>query len=64
MATQKFTDMRSVSFTKEQGEALDKQAQKEDRKAGNLIRRAVVEYLNNIGALSAKGDTDDTGDDE
>ena len=51
MPEQKFTDMRSVSFTQAQGAALDAQAAKEGRKAGNLIRMAVCEYLRNVGAL-------------
>ena len=34
----KFVDMRSVSFSQEQGAALDKQARIEERKVGNLIR--------------------------
>ena len=53
MSNQKFTDMRSVSFTETQGNALDNQAAKEGRKAGNLIRMAVCEYLRNVGALPA-----------
>ena len=53
MATKKFTDMRSVSFTEEQGKALDVQAKKEGRKAGNLIRFVVCNYLEEKKALSA-----------
>ena len=46
-----FVDMRSVSFSQEQGAALDKQARIEERKVGNLIRRAVCQYLVSVGAL-------------
>ena len=53
MATQKFTDMRSVSLTEVQGRALDQQAAMEGRKAGNLIRLALCEYLRKTGALPA-----------
>jgi len=59
---QKFTDMRSVSFTKEQGKALDAQAAAEGRKAGNLIRLATCKYLRDIGKLPPRdggGDSDD-----
>ena len=62
MPKQKFVDMRSVSLTEEQGAALDKQAAVEDRKAGSLIRLAVVQYLVRVGALPStteEGEVDD-----
>lgn len=67
MSDQKFTDMRSVSFTKAQGIALDNQAAKEGRKAGNLIRLAVCEYLQRVEALPVPlntSDIDDINEDE
>ena len=62
MSDQKFTDMRSVSFTKAQGIALDNQAAKEGRKAGNLIRLAVCEYLRRVDAYPVQLDTSDIDD--
>lgn len=64
MANQKFIDMRSVSLTREQGIALDKRAQAEDRKAGSLIRRAVVKYLEDVGALKQQTAEETDGDEE
>lgn len=62
--SKKFTDMRSVSLTKEQGEALDKQAAAEGRKAGNLIRLALCEYLKNAGALPVQENVIEAGDED
>ena len=64
VANQKFTDMRSVSLTEAQGNALDKQAAKEGRKAGNLIRLAVCNYLRAEGALPALDCVGDIDEDE
>ena len=61
---QKFSDMRSVSLTETQGKALDVQAAKEGRKAGNLIRHAVCRYLEDAGALPSQGVEDDADDEE
>ena len=49
---EKYTDMRSVSLTPSQGEALDRQAKVEERKVGSLIRRAICQYLVSVGQLS------------
>ncbi|MBT9168104.1 MAG: hypothetical protein DDT19_01449 [Syntrophomonadaceae bacterium] len=51
MPKQKFTVMRSVSFTEEQDKALIAQAAAEGRKAGNLIRLAMCKYLRDVGKL-------------
>jgi hypothetical protein len=64
MPRQKYTDMRSVSLTEEQGCALDKQAAAEDRKAGSLIRLAVTQYLMAKGALPSTAEEDEADDEE
>ena len=64
MPKQKFTDMRSVSLTEAQGAALDRQAAKEGRKAGNLIRMALCEYLLSVGALPAADGLSGAADEE
>lgn len=59
MGKTRYTDMRSVSLSEEQGIALDAQAVKEDRKPGSLIRVAVVHYLRTHGALLAEESSDE-----
>lgn len=60
----RYTDMRSVSLTPAQGEAVDVQAHKEGRKAGNLMRRAICKYLEEVGALTSQGTEDDADENE
>lgn len=54
---ERYTQMRSVSFTETQANALERRAKIEDRKTGNLIRRAVVQYLEAVGELPERSDT-------
>ena len=64
VSAQKFTDMRSVSLTVQQGAALDKQASKEGRKAGNLIRLAICKYLEEAGALPVQINAGEASDED
>ena len=60
----RYTDMRSVSLTEAQGKAVDEQAAKEGRKAGNLMRHAINKYLEEVGALTSQEDEDDASEEE
>lgn len=60
----KYVDMRSVSLTAAQGAAVDAQALKEGRKAGNLMRHAINKYLEEVGALASQEMEDDASEEE
>lgn len=49
---EKYTEMRSSSFTKEQANAIDAVCKAEDRTSSALIRRAVCQYLESKMALN------------